>query len=199
MILDTLFIAACALRHNYLSGCQKEETVNIRELKISQSVPLPSVFHLPTNSYWQPFSPLKVCVWTWYRAGASFGVSFCFNKLYHRNKCESFPSLPIISIQNNSTCQDRRLWGGKKEESREEVMSGIVPLQLVLLSNNCSCKTKDHFRKPDRQRPTERDHYNHMLESNSLNYFVQASLSFLAVSYKRNNSTYSTINTIASI
>lgn len=31
-------------------------------------------------------------------------------------------------------------------------MSGIVPLQLVLLPNNCSCQTKAHFRKSETDR-----------------------------------------------
>ena len=89
--------------------------------------------------------------------------SFCFSKFYKRNKCESFPSLSITFIQNKSACQDRRLWGGKGGGA---AMLWIVFLQLVLLSNNCSCKTKDHFRTPetDRQSPTERDNYNHILE-----------------------------------
>lgn len=46
-------------------------------------------------------------------------------------------------------------WGGKKEG--EEVESRIVPLQLALLSNNCSCKTKDHFRKPETDRGQQKE------------------------------------------
>lgn len=58
-----------------------------------------------------------------------------------------FLSLSIKFTQNSSACQALRLWGRKKGDKEEGTLVNCSP-QLIVLRNNCSCKTKDHFRKP---------------------------------------------------